>query len=655
VPEEYVKTRYSLVSMVKELERQSRGKISVRLHDNLELFSEEAAQANTRFGIQEQTITSQARGALKEEKFIMGVAFTSGLEKVVLPSFKLGMPVEYELVRSIATVAGEQRKKLGVVNTDAQMMGGFSFAGMQPRQIPKQLILEELERQYKVEEVDPTNPIEPGRYDVLLIVQPSSLGPPQLANVVDVVKKGQPAVIFEDPFPLVMPQTVGTSEEKPPQGGGMFGGGQPQPKGDIRALWQALEIQVTGDEGDRGPVPGQVVWQQFNPYPRFPLPHELVFIRDDMPDNLQPFNRQEPVVSRFEEVLFPNPTGITQRIGGKLKFSELVSTSEDRSGTIDILELRGGQFDPLSIEEKRGKPTKRSYTLAAWIRAEGTSAAATEAKSDEKASGGNGNGNGQAKTDEKVTEKATDEKAKTDEKKADEKAKKDDKAKAEPQKPQGINVIYVGDIDVLSSEFVRMRNEPYNMAAKFRFDNIPFVCNLIDAVAGESRFLDIRKRKPRHSTLRMVEIRAANARNEEQGQIAASKKKYDDAVKKADEDAAKIYAELQKVVDELNAKRGRGEDVDPAEIQAKMTQLAMQKTLAERRAQVTKERLRRERDQELARIERERDQDIQTIQDDYKIRATAIPPIPPLLIGLLVWMRRRIREREGISRTRMRT
>ena len=72
---------------------------------------------------------------------------------------------------------------------------------MQPRQIPKQLILEELERQYKVEEVDPTNPIEPGRYDVLLVVQPSSLGPPQLANVVDAVKKGQPAVIFEDPFP----------------------------------------------------------------------------------------------------------------------------------------------------------------------------------------------------------------------------------------------------------------------------------------------------------------------------------------------------------------------------------------------------------------------------------------------------------------------
>src|SRR5207237_692558 len=164
MPEEYVKVRYSLVSMLKELERQSVGRVTVRLHDNLELFSEAAAQAEQRFNIQRQKITSQARGAFKEEEFIMGVAFTCGLEKVVLPSFKLGMPVEYELIRSIATVAGDQRKKLGVVTTDAQMMGGFSFQGMQPRQIPKQLILEDLERQYKVEEVDPANPIEVGRY-----------------------------------------------------------------------------------------------------------------------------------------------------------------------------------------------------------------------------------------------------------------------------------------------------------------------------------------------------------------------------------------------------------------------------------------------------------------------------------------------------------
>jgi hypothetical protein len=56
-----------------------------------------------------------------------------------------------------------------------------------------------------------------------------------------------------------------------------------------------------------------VIWQVYNPYPRFQgrgLGPELVFIRNDMPDNREPFNHEAPVVSGFEEVLFPYPTGI---------------------------------------------------------------------------------------------------------------------------------------------------------------------------------------------------------------------------------------------------------------------------------------------------------------------------------------------------------
>jgi ABC-2 type transport system permease protein len=649
VPEEYVKVRYSLVAMLKELERQGGGRLRVRLHDNLELFSEAAAQAEQRFGIQRQRITTQARGALKEEEFIMGVAFTCGLEKVVLPSFKLGMPVEYELIRSIATVAGDQRKKLGVLKTDAEMMGGFSFQGMQPRQIPRQLILEELERQYKVEEVDPTNPIEPGRYDVILAVQPSTLGPPQLNNFVEAIRKGQPAVIFEDPFPLVMAQAVGTNQPKPPMGG-MFGmGGPPPEKGDIRALWNTLEIQVTGDEGELRSIPGVVVWQDYNPYPRFQgraIGPELVFIRNDMPDNRMPFNPDAPVVANFEEVLFPYPTGLSQKLGAKLKMTELVRTSEERSGVIDVSKLQAANFDSLTLELERGRPTRRSYILAAWI--QGPAPLPSESSASSQTSSGAEGGKLAAQGVKITPTKAT---AGEDPKEAADTVKTTDASDQQPQ----INVIYVGDIDVLSSEFVRMRNEPNSWVVRFRFDNVPFVCNLIDAVAGETRFLEIRKRKPRHSTLRMVEARAAEAREREQTEINKSRQRYEEEEKKADEEAKKVYADLQKVVDDLQAKQRRGEEVDLAELEAKVAQLQIKRAFIERQLNVTKERLKRERDQELAAIERKRDQEIQRIQNEYKIQATVFPPILPLLVGLVVWTRRRIREREGISRARMRT
>ena len=162
-----------------------------------------------------------------------------------MPFFESGVPVEYELVRSIKTVSQPVRKKLGVVKTDAQFMGGFSMAGGSFQQIPRQAILTELAKQYELVDVDPTQPITPELADVLFIVQPSSLGPQELMNVTAAVKSGIPSAIFEDPVPFGFDGIPGTGEPKPAPGGGMFGGGgPPPPKGDIQMLWQELGVRV---------------------------------------------------------------------------------------------------------------------------------------------------------------------------------------------------------------------------------------------------------------------------------------------------------------------------------------------------------------------------------------------------------------------------
>ena len=43
---------------------------------------------------------------------------------------------------------------------------------------------------------------------------------------------------------------------------------------------------------------------------------------------------------------------------------------------------------------------------------------------------------------------------------------------------------------------------------------------------------------------------------------------------------------------------------------------------------------------------------IQKIQQFFKLCAVVIPPIPPLVLGIIVFFRRRLREREGISKAR---
>ncbi len=87
-------------------------------------------RAEEQYGIQPARVLVRERGTLQEKDLFMGAAFTCGLEKVVVPFFDQGIPAEYELVRSISTVAQSKRKRLGVINTDAQMFGGFDMQRM---------------------------------------------------------------------------------------------------------------------------------------------------------------------------------------------------------------------------------------------------------------------------------------------------------------------------------------------------------------------------------------------------------------------------------------------------------------------------------------------------------------------------------------------
>ena len=82
--------------------------------------SEEASTAEKAYGIEPREVTAINRGARTREEIFLGAAFTSGLDKVVIPFIDKGIPIEYELVRSICTVAEQKRKKLGVLKTDVQ-------------------------------------------------------------------------------------------------------------------------------------------------------------------------------------------------------------------------------------------------------------------------------------------------------------------------------------------------------------------------------------------------------------------------------------------------------------------------------------------------------------------------------------------------------
>ena len=60
-----------------------------------------------------------------------------------------------------------------------------------------------------------------------------------------------------------------------------------------------------------------------------------------------------------------------------------------------------------------------------------------------------------------------------------------------------------------------------------------------------------------------------------------------------------------------------------------------------------------EQRQQLKKSRNDLEQQIRSIQDRYKLFAILIPPIPPLLLALAVYFRRRETERQGVARERL--
>ncbi len=612
VPESYVQARVDLLNMLRELKAWGGGKVYLRVNET-ERFSEEAAQAEERFGIAPKRVVTFERGTLAEDHIFMGVAFTSGLQKVILPFIDRGVSVEYELVRSLATVTEQERKRVGVLQTDAPLYGRFNMQSMSSSS--NWPIIDELEKQYEVVQVDPSQPINE-QYDVLLAVQPSSLAPEQMDNFLAAVKRGQSTAIFEDPFPVFASSVPATTAPRRPPGGmnPMMGRQQPLPKGEINKLWNLLGIDFAAD---------QIVFQDYNPYPKLShLPKEFVFV-DKGSGAKEPFNDADKISSQLQHMLFPFPGSVARLNTSSLEFTPLVRTG-DQTGTVRFSDMvQMSPFGPMGglNPNRRRYPQSMSYVLAAQIRGK---LPADQMMADEEA--------GTEKTGPGAEPAEI--------------AAAGDKQHEQKPEPSEINVVLVADIDMLSEEFFRLREQGDVPEAgiRFDFDNVTFVLNTLDELAGDHRFLELRKRRPKHRTLTKIEERTEEAKE-------ASTAAREGLVKEYEQVSEEEEKKLQETVDKLE-QRMKEKNVNAQEV---LIRVAMAQQDGQRRLDAKLEQLKQKRDRQINAIETKLALEIRRVQDQYKLWAVLLPPIPPLLVAVGVFLTRRAREREGVSRSRLRS
>lgn len=391
-------------------------------------------------------------------------------------------------------------------------------------------------------------------------------------------------------------------------------GAPPEAKGDIRKLWDMLGVRMVGEKLPTNPnFNALIVWQDYNPERRFEglgnVTPEWVFIDHNLPgvraaDQPLPINQEVALTKDLQQLLFLFPGGLLKKsdFPKSLNFTPLISTATQPQmiGTVSLDELTRA-FSGQRMQQPRrqfaamDQGRVEPYVLAALI-------------------------------DGKLAEGGSD-----------------------------INVAMVGDIDLLHNDFVQLRAQNID-GVPLEIDNTNLLLNLLDHLAGEQRFIPIRSRSAPLARLSLMDELTKQSRQR-------STQLIEDATARAKKVEEELQDELQAPIDELNKKlaqlqeRGRtGQDIseqDIQEFQQRNLELNQRRTAVQKRMEVAREKFQAEFQQEQERITRDLNREVLYRQNQVKMLAVVLPPIPPILIGIIVFVIRRLKEREGLSKDRI--
>ena len=576
VPREYVTVRSRLLNILREMEASGGPGLRVRIVEP-EVFSPEAEEAMENFGIMPRPLVDRSSGRVESMETFLGLAFVSGPNEEVVEFLDRGMSPEYEVARALRVVTQEEKKVVGIVRTDATIMGNFDLQAR--RQQPAWQIVEELRKQYEVRSLNPATPV-PEDVDVLFVPQLSSLAQAELDNVRAYVDEGRPALLTVDPMPLFDIRLSPTEDKLPPPGqqGGMFGQQAPsEPKGDYLGLLRDVGVQWSHT---------QILYDTNNRPPMFEqAPPHIVFIDD--PEDAPAQLGTDPAIEGLDEVVVMYPGEISPAEGFEEHFDPLLRTSRGAGfnafdDMVDRHPLFGIQPRP---PRTRSPITGKQHVMAARVEREG------------------GGGD---------------------------------------DAPKPRNVVVLADLDMFGNLFFEMHQRGGDLDGDglddVRFDNVPFLLNLIDSLAGDDRFIELRKRRQEYRRLTEVDALTQQARLRRQEQI-----------EEANAEAEAELEEAQKALDaEVAAIRERT-DLDDT---TKAIMLKSKEEAENRRLKAKQDKIERDKQRAMAKTETEHRRAVDEVQNRIRLLSVLVPPIPALLLGVVIFARKRRRERESIPMSR---
>lgn len=563
VPQLYVQARENLLSVLREIDSRSESKVQVLITETAP-YSAEARTARERYGITPVPVRDANDPQAGADGIFLAVALTSGAEEQVIPFIDRGLSPEYEIARAMRVVARAERKRVGVVITDARVLGGPDPDTRRPARPWR--IVDELTKQYSVVALSPAQPITE-RVDALIVALPSTLLQYEMDNVKAAILGGVPTLVIVDPaFSVDMRLSPAAN---------MFEQINPYRRQELVLRKNYGDIQKMMAEIGVAWPPARIVWDSYNPHPDMAqLPREVVFVGAGSGSS-QPFSATDPSTAGLQEVMALYAGQLTPSNAEAFTFEPLLRTGTT-SGTVTYFQLLVPQPEGAVINTQLAhEPSadKQEYVLAARV------------------------------------------KSKT---------------------PDGkVNAIVISDLDFISDQFFDIRAQG---ASNATFDNITFFLNSVDVLAGDDAFVGLRKRRVRHRTLERVEA-----------QTRAFVEQRTAGEQQAEQEAQKALADAQERqktrVEEI---RGRA-DLDA---QAKGIMARNVEETERRKLEVLAANIELAKQAKVQASRESMESQVQRIQGTIRTIAVAAPPIPVFALGVLIFIRRRRREREGAAAVR---
>ena len=693
VPEQYVQTRINLLTALREIDRDTK-LVSVNIHI---ITPEDNASATAeKYGVENQNgvtpplfVMEGGRMVPWQKDLYMGIVCKGDNGQQTIPFLFKGLPVEYEIVRTINSVSGSQKKKtLGVFATDAPVLGtagmgimGFNLGGG----TPAWEFFTELNKQYDVQEVT-GGQFSPDDYDALVVVQPSTLDNEKMDDLVAAIKSGIPTAIFEDPLPLIQGSVTGTYEPRRNNNSGPDQGGSAPEKGDLQKLWDLLQVNFN-----------------LNPIERLKkIQSELSKLKQNANRSLAPARGRFPEVgtffsnldslikkaSEYEARLNANAS-LSQNDWNSLKLTSLRNAFEKMDSSHPIrnfveqrllsdLDTRIGGLqerilrDPYNpfpkIQRSENFPDEFVYVggLSNSFHSEaitselqyclftcpGTLYPKPSANLDFqpllRTRGGPLAGTTSLETFWTGGVFGSPRRFNPDRtlypgSGGQEIIAASISGKLEDgNQTNQINVILVADVDMLADPFFNIRSRGPESDFPLDVDNVTLALNLVDHLSGEESLLDIRNRRRLHRTLEEFEKSIEVAREVASRTIQEAESSIQGILQDENRKLNEALADVQ---------NNQGSMTQGQFMQVLQTEAAkLQKNLAKRERE-----LRKTANVKIKDAERRRDREVREKQRSIQRLSVFIPPLPLLLIAIFVFYKKRRTEIQGTVDSRVRS